>query len=77
MSAVKTGYDKRAIKAARVSPDSDAWAQLLVQLAYARLLHARGWKCQSATTHRVFKNSRVTRRSCASSRVRAMCLCML
>ncbi len=33
MSVVKTGYGKGAIKAARVSPD--AWAQLLVQLAYA------------------------------------------
>jgi len=58
MSVVKTGYGKGAIKAARVSPD--AWAQLLVQLAYARLLHARGWKRQggtyeSATTRRFFK----------------------
>jgi len=58
MSVIKTGYGKRAIKAAQVSPD--AWAQLLVQLAYARLLHARGWKRQggtyeSATTRRFFK----------------------
>lgn len=58
MSVIKTGYGKRAIKAARVSPD--AWAQLLLQLAYARLLHARGWKRQggtyeSATTRRFFK----------------------
>ena len=58
MSVVKTGYGKRAIKAARVSPD--AWAQLLIQLAYARLLHARGWTRQggtyeSATTRRFFK----------------------
>jgi carnitine O-acetyltransferase len=58
MSVVKSGYGKRAIKAARVSPD--AWAQLLIQLAYARLLHAQGWKRQggtyeSATTRRFFK----------------------
>jgi len=58
MGVIKTGYGKRAIKAARVSPD--AWAQLLVQLAYARLLHGRGWKRQggtyeSATTRRFFK----------------------
>ena len=58
MSVIKTGYGKLAIKAARVSPD--AWAQLLVQLAYARLLHARGWERQggtyeSATTRRFFK----------------------
>jgi carnitine O-acetyltransferase len=58
MNVIKTGYGRRAIKGARVSPD--AWAQLLVQLAYARLLHARGWKRQggtyeSATTRRFFK----------------------
>jgi carnitine O-acetyltransferase len=58
MNVVKTGYGKRAIKAARVSPD--AWAQLVIQLAHARLLHARGWKRQggtyeSATTRRFFK----------------------
>ena len=58
MSVIKTWYGKRAIKAAGVSPD--AWAQLLIQLAYARLLHARGWKRQggtyeSATTRRFFK----------------------
>ena len=58
MSVVKTAYGKRAIKAAQVSPD--AWAQLIVQLAYARLLRARGWKRQggtyeSATTRRFFK----------------------
>jgi carnitine O-acetyltransferase len=58
MNVIKIGYGKRAIKAARVSPD--AWAQLLVQLAYARLLHARGEKRQggtyeSATTRRFFK----------------------
>jgi carnitine O-acetyltransferase len=58
MNVVKTGYGKQAIKAARASPD--AWAQLLLQLAYARLLRARGWKRQggtyeSATTRRFFK----------------------
>ncbi|KAH9977527.1 acyltransferase ChoActase/COT/CPT [Russula compacta] len=59
MSVTKTGYGKRAIKAARVSPD--AWAQLLIQLAYARLLQARGWThrqggtYESATTRRFFK----------------------
>jgi len=58
MNVVKTWYGKRAIKAAGVSPD--AWAQLLIQLAYARLLHAREWKRQggtyeSATTRRFFK----------------------
>ena len=58
MSVVKTGYGKQAIKAARVSPD--AWGQLLVQLAYAKLLRSRGWQRQggtyeSATTRRFFK----------------------
>ncbi len=58
MNIVKTGYGKSAIKKARVSPD--AWAQLLVQLAYARVLRAKGEKRQggtyeSATTRRFFK----------------------
>jgi len=58
VSVIKTGYGKLAVKAARVSPD--AWAQLLIQLAYARLLRSRGWKRQgatyeSATTRRFFK----------------------
>jgi carnitine O-acetyltransferase len=58
MSIVKTGYGKQAIKAARASPD--AWVQLLIQLAYARLLRSHGWKRQggtyeSATTRRFFK----------------------
>jgi hypothetical protein len=35
------------MKAARVSPE--AWAQLLVPLAYARHLYARGWKRQCGT----------------------------
>jgi carnitine O-acetyltransferase len=58
MSVIKTGYGKQAVKAARVSPD--AWAQLLIQLAYARHLRSRRWKRQgatyeSATTRRFFK----------------------
>ena len=58
VNVTKTGYGKSAIKAARVSPD--AWAQLLIQLAYARLLRGRGEKRQggtyeSATTRRFFK----------------------
>ena len=58
VSVIKTGYGKQAVKVARVSPD--AWAQLLIQLAYARLLRSRGWKRQgatyeSATTRRFFK----------------------
>ncbi|SRR6266478_2430865 len=58
MSVIKTRYGKRAIKAARVSPD--AWAQLLVQPECARLLHARGWKphgvtYESATMGQFFK----------------------
>jgi carnitine O-acetyltransferase len=58
MRVIKTGYGKQAVKAARVSPD--AWAQLLIQLAYAWLLRSRGWKRQgatyeSATTRRFFE----------------------
>jgi len=58
MSIVKTGYGKQAIMAARVSPD--AWGQLPVQLAYARLLRSRGWQrrggtYESAMTRRFFK----------------------
>ncbi len=34
---IKTGYSKQATKAFPVSPD--AWERLLIQLAYARLLH--------------------------------------
>jgi carnitine O-acetyltransferase len=69
MNVIKTGYGRREIKAARVSPD--AWAQLLVQLAYARLLHARGWKRQggtyeSATTRRFFKGRTEVVRSVTS-----------
>jgi len=58
MSVVKTGYGKQVVKAARVSPDT--WGQLLVQLAYARLLRSRDWQRQggtyeSATIRRFFK----------------------
>ncbi|KAH9951059.1 carnitine acetyl transferase [Amylocystis lapponica] len=58
LGAVRTPYGKRAIKAFGVSPDS--WAQHLVQLAYARLLRARGARragatYEAATTRRFFK----------------------
>ncbi|OSX64457.1 hypothetical protein POSPLADRAFT_1055072 [Postia placenta MAD-698-R-SB12] len=58
MGAVRTSYGKRAIKAFGVSPDS--WAQLVVQLAYERLLRARGERrsggtYESASTRRFFK----------------------
>jgi carnitine O-acetyltransferase len=53
-----TTYGKAAIKNFGVSPDS--WAQMIVQLAYARLLAARGQKrvgatYEAATTRRFFK----------------------
>ncbi|KII85857.1 hypothetical protein PLICRDRAFT_56334 [Plicaturopsis crispa FD-325 SS-3] len=53
-----TKYGKAAIKNFGVSPDS--WAQMIVQLAYARLLRARGEQRQggtyeAATTRRFFK----------------------
>ncbi|OCH85928.1 carnitine acetyl transferase [Obba rivulosa] len=47
LGIVRTPYGKRAIKAFGVSPD--AWAQLLVQLAHARLLRARGEQRAGAT----------------------------
>jgi carnitine O-acetyltransferase len=40
MSVIKTGYGKQAVKAASVSPDASA--QLLIQLAYVRLVRSRG-----------------------------------
>ncbi|EJD07249.1 carnitine acetyl transferase [Fomitiporia mediterranea MF3/22] len=43
----KTSYGKRAIKTFGVSPDS--WSQLVVQLAYARLLARMGWKRNGGT----------------------------
>lgn len=53
-----TSYGKAAIKEFRVSPDS--WAQMIIQLAYARLLRARGLKreggtYEAATTRRYWK----------------------
>ncbi|KAI0272336.1 acyltransferase ChoActase/COT/CPT [Gloeopeniophorella convolvens] len=53
LTAVRTPYGKRAIKAARVSPD--AWAQLALQLAYARVLPRAGGTYESATTRRFVK----------------------
>ncbi|KZT07250.1 carnitine acetyl transferase [Laetiporus sulphureus 93-53] len=58
MDCVRTAYGKRQIKEFGVSPDS--WAQMLVQLAYARLLRARGEKrrggtYEAASTRRFFK----------------------
>ncbi|KAH9930291.1 carnitine acetyl transferase [Fomitopsis serialis] len=58
LNIVRTPYGKAAIKAFRVSPDS--WAQLLIQLAYARLLRARGERreggtYEAASTRRFFK----------------------
>ena len=53
-----TTYGKVAIKKFGVSPDS--WAQMIVQLAYARLLAAHGQRrvggtYEAATTRRFFK----------------------
>lgn len=58
LNIVRTPYGKAAIKAFRISPDS--WAQLLIQLAYARLLRARGERraggtYEAAATRRFFK----------------------
>ncbi|GBE89636.1 Carnitine O-acetyltransferase, mitochondrial [Sparassis crispa] len=58
MGIIRTSYGKAAIKAFGVSPDS--WTQLIIQLAYARLLRARGERRQggtyeAATTRRFFK----------------------
>lgn len=58
MGIVRTVYGKAAIKGFGVSPDS--WAQMVVQLAYARLLRAQGLRRQggtyeAATTRRFFK----------------------
>ncbi|THH05513.1 hypothetical protein EW145_g4738 [Phellinidium pouzarii] len=47
LSVLCTPYGKSSIKRFGVAPD--AWAQMLVQLAYARLLTARGWTRQGAT----------------------------
>ncbi|CAL1714125.1 unnamed protein product [Somion occarium] len=58
MNILRTPYGKAAIKSFKVSPDS--WAQMVVQLAYARLLNSKGWKRQggtyeAATTRKFFK----------------------
>ena len=64
MNIVRTSYGKQAIKAFSVSPDS--WAQLLVQLAYARFLRSvnpsqpfhvsrQGGTYEAATTRKFFK----------------------
>lgn len=47
MSYHLTPYGKAAIKAFGVSPDS--WAQMIIQLAYARLLRAQGLKREGGT----------------------------
>ncbi|OJT06724.1 Carnitine O-acetyltransferase, mitochondrial [Trametes pubescens] len=47
LNVVRTPYGKAAIKAFGVSPDS--WTQMVVQLAYARLLRSRGQKRQGGT----------------------------
>ncbi|KAG1907808.1 acyltransferase ChoActase/COT/CPT [Suillus fuscotomentosus] len=52
MSYHLTSYGKAAIKAFRVSPDS--WAQMIIQLAYARLL-PEGGTYEAATTRRYWK----------------------
>lgn len=64
MSAVNTGYDKRAIEAGRVSPD--AWVQLLEKLAHAQPLHARD---KSA----ILRHMRVRRRAGLSRDTRRLC----
>ncbi|GJE93891.1 choline/carnitine O-acyltransferase [Phanerochaete sordida] len=58
LRVVRTPYGKAAIKRCGVSPDS--WAQLLVQLAYARVLARAGKKraggtYEAAMTRRFFK----------------------
>ncbi|KAI0628030.1 carnitine acetyl transferase [Trametes polyzona] len=47
MNIVRTPYGKAAIKAFGVSPDS--WTQMIVQLAYARLLRSQGKTRQGGT----------------------------
>ncbi|ESK97823.1 carnitine acetyl transferase [Moniliophthora roreri MCA 2997] len=54
----ETPYGKNAIKKFGVSPDS--WAQMIVQLAYRRLLDSHGWKrnggtYEAATTRKFYK----------------------
>ncbi|KAI0730695.1 carnitine acetyl transferase [Earliella scabrosa] len=47
LNVVRTPYGKAAVKAFGVSPDG--WTQMIIQLAYARLLRAKGWKRQGGT----------------------------
>ncbi|TBU36809.1 carnitine acetyl transferase [Dichomitus squalens] len=47
LQVVRTPYGKAAVKAFGVSPDG--WTQLIIQLAYARLLKAKGWKRNGGT----------------------------
>ena len=58
LGVVRTAYGKAAVKQFGVGPDS--WAQMLVQLAYARLLarqtkKRRGGTYEAAMTRRFFK----------------------
>lgn len=58
MGIARSEYGKAAVKAFRVSPDS--WAQMTIQLAYARLLRSLGQQRQggtyeAATTRRFLK----------------------
>lgn len=57
LNMLKTGYGKRAIKSFGVSPDS--YAQMIVQLAYARLIggskNRQGGTYEAATTRRFLK----------------------
>ncbi|KAI0681943.1 carnitine acetyl transferase [Cytidiella melzeri] len=58
MGIIRTPYGKAAIKSFGVSPDG--WAQMIVQLAYARLLRSleqtrQGGTYEAATTRKFFK----------------------
>ncbi len=47
LNVVRTPYGKAAVKAFGVSPDG--WSQMIIQLGYARLLKAKGWKRNGGT----------------------------
>ncbi|TFK85669.1 carnitine acetyl transferase [Polyporus arcularius HHB13444] len=47
LNIVRTPYGKAAVKSFGVSPDG--WTQMIIQLAYARLVRAKGWKRQGGT----------------------------
>ncbi len=47
LNVVRTPYGKAAVKSFGVSPDG--WTQMIIQLAYARLVRAKGWKRQGGT----------------------------